>query len=130
VRGIPGKGRRAHSSRRRRIPAFDCIAVSSYDNVPGIGSVWAGEVRKALSQIARLLKSWFVNAKRLFHLLVALAFMFLTVMGASETYTAWGEYRKTPEQGLARFTMFEFGAFTIFLAILCLYSFAKARSVR
>jgi hypothetical protein len=49
-------------------------------------------------------------------------------MGVSVTYSEWEGYRKTPEQGLIHFTMF--GGFTVFLAILCLYSFAKARSVR
>jgi len=54
--------------------------------------------------------------------------MLLTLMGVSVTYSEWEGYRKTPEQGLIHFTMF--GGFTVFLAILCLYSFAKARSVR
>ena len=65
---------------------------------------------------------------RVFHLLIALAFMVLTLAGASLTYSEWEGYRKFPDQGLVHFTMF--GGFTVFLAILCLYSFAKARSVR
>lgn len=81
-----------------------------------------------MSRIGSLLQNWFINAKRLFHLLIALAFMFLTLMGASVTYSEWEGYRKTPEQGLVHFTMF--GGFTVFLAILSLYSYAKARSVR
>jgi len=81
-----------------------------------------------LSQLGNLLHFWFVNAKRLFHLLIALAFMVLTLAGASLTYSEWEGYRKLPEQGLIHFEMF--GGFTVLLAILCLYSFAKARSVR
>ncbi len=69
-----------------------------------------------------------LNFKRLFHLLIALAFFFLALMGVSVTYAEWEGYRKTPEQGLVHFWMF--AGFTVFLAILCLYSFAKAKSVR
>jgi hypothetical protein len=88
----------------------------------------AGQERKALSRLGNLLHYWFLNAKRLFHLLIALLFMVLTLMSASLTYSEWEGYRKTPESGPILFTMF--GGFTVFLAILCLYSFVKARSVR
>jgi hypothetical protein len=81
-----------------------------------------------LSRIWDLLHRSVLNLKRLFHLLIALAFLFLTVMGVSVTYTEWEGYRKTPEQGLIHFGMF--AGFTVFLAILCLYSFAKAKSTR
>ena len=77
-----------------------------------------------------MLHYWFINAKRLFHLLIALAFMFLTLMGAFQTFIEWEDYRKAPEVRLIYFTMLGFGGFTVFLAILCLYSFAKARNVR
>ena len=64
----------------------------------------------------------------MFHLLIALLFMGLTLMSGSLTYSEWEGYRKTPEQGAVYFAMF--GGFTVFLAILCLYSFVKARNVR
>jgi len=80
-----------------------------------------------LSRLGNLLHYWFVNAKRLFHMLIALFFMVLTVMSASLTYSEWEGYRKTPQSGPILFTMF--GGFTILLAILCLYSFVKARNV-
>ena len=54
--------------------------------------------------------------------------MGLTLAGATLTYSEWEGYRNAPQGGLAHFSMF--GGFTVFLAILCLYSFAKARSVR
>jgi hypothetical protein len=54
--------------------------------------------------------------------------MGLTLMSGSLTYSEWEGYRKTPEQGAVYFAMF--GGFTVFLAILCLYSFVKARNVR
>jgi hypothetical protein len=81
-----------------------------------------------LSRLGNLLHYWFLNVKRLFHILIALLFMVLTLMSASLTYSEWVGYRKTPESGPILFTMF--GGFTVFLAILCLYSFVKARSVR
>ncbi|MGA3324899.1 MAG: hypothetical protein ABSF45_10525 [Terriglobia bacterium] len=80
-----------------------------------------------MSRLGNLLHYWFVNAKRLFHMLIALFFMVLTVMSASLTYSEWEGYRKTPQSGPILFTMF--GGFTILLAILCLYSFVKARNV-
>ncbi len=64
----------------------------------------------------------------MFHLLIALLFMGLTLMSASLTYSEWEGYRRTPQLGPVYFAMF--GMFTVFLAILCLYSFVKARNVR
>ena len=81
----------------------------------------------ALARLGSLLRYLFLNAKRLFHMLVGLAFMILTLAGATLTFAEWQGYRKAPEEGLIHFTMF--GAFTILLAILCLYSFVKARNV-
>jgi hypothetical protein len=75
-----------------------------------------------------VLHYWFVNAKRLFHMVIALAFLVLTVAGASQAFAAWEDYRKTPDQGMIYFSMY--AGLTVFLAMLCLYSFAKARSVR
>ena len=83
--------------------------------------------RKALSRLGNLLKHWFLNAQRLFHMLVGLAFMFLTVAGAAVAFSEWEFYRKAPDVGLLRFSLV--GGFTILLAIFCLYSFAKARNV-
>jgi len=75
-----------------------------------------------------LLQYWFLNAKRLFHLLIALAFMLLTAMVGVQTLSEWLAYRKTPEAGLLYFDLY--GGLTVLLAILCLYSYVKARSVR
>ena len=60
-------------------------------------------------------------------MLIGVAFMVLTLAGATLTYAEWEGYRKSPELGLIHFSMF--GGFTILLAILCLYSFMKARNV-
>ena len=86
-----------------------------------------GQERKALSRIGSLFHYLFLSAKRLFHILVGLVFMILTAAGVFLTLSEWLIYRKTPEVGLVHFTMF--GGFTIFLAILCLYTFVKARNV-
>jgi len=87
-----------------------------------------GFERLELSQLGSLLHYWFLNVKRLFHLLIALAFMLLTAMVATQTLSEWLAYRKTPEVGLLYFDLY--GGLTVLLAILCLYSFVKARSVR
>ena len=105
--------------------AFDCAAVCPYDKQ------WEAEdlahEREALSRVGNLIRYSIVSVKRLFHMLVGLAFMLLTLAGASLTFAEWEGYRKSPEEGLIHFTMF--GGFTVFLAILCLYSFVKARNV-
>ena len=81
-----------------------------------------------MSRLGNLFHYWFLNAKRLFHLLIALAFMVLTLAGAFQTLVAWEDYRRTPASSLVYLRLY--GGFTVFLAILCLYSFTKARSVR
>lgn len=81
-----------------------------------------------LSQLGNALHYWFLNLKRLFHLLIALAFMLLTAMVATQTLSEWLAYRKAPEGGLLYFDLY--GGLAILLAILCLYSFVKARNVR
>jgi len=78
-----------------------------------------------LSRFSKLFEYWFLHLRRVFHLLIGLAFMVLTMMAATQTYSA---YYKIPEEGLTYFSLF--GGFTILLAILCLYSFVKARNVR
>ena len=81
-----------------------------------------------MGRIGSLLHYWFLNAKRLFHLLIALAFMALTVLVAGQALAEWLSYRKTPAEGLIYFDLY--GGLAVFLAILCLYSFVKARNVR
>ncbi len=54
--------------------------------------------------------------------------MVLTFAVAFQAFVSWEDYRKTPEVGLLDFRLL--GGLAIFLAILCLYSFAKARSIR
>jgi len=81
-----------------------------------------------LSRLGSLLHYWFVNAKRLFHLVIALLFMALTLGVAYQALIEWEDYRKAPAAGLLYFELY--GGFSIFLAILCLYSFVKARNVR
>ena len=61
-------------------------------------------------------------------MLIGLAFMVLTLAGATLTFSEWEIYRQTPQEGTVHLAMF--GGFTIFLAILCLYSFVRARNVR
>jgi hypothetical protein len=81
-----------------------------------------------LSRLGRFFENWFLHLRRLFHLLIGLAFMGLTVAGGLETFREWTKYQETPEMGLLYFKLY--AGFTVFLAILSLYSLVKARNVR
>ncbi|HET7213883.1 MAG TPA: hypothetical protein VFL79_09855 [Terriglobia bacterium] len=70
----------------------------------------------------------FCRMRQLFHLLIAVVFLFLTVAGISVSIKLWQDYQKLPSQGIWGFSMVS--SFTVLLLIFCLYSFVKARSVR
>jgi hypothetical protein len=70
----------------------------------------------------------FCRARQMFHLLVALLFLFLTLAGVSVSMKLWQDYEKVPGQGVWGFSVV--AGFTVLLLIFCLYSFVKARSVR
>jgi hypothetical protein len=61
-------------------------------------------------------------------MLVGLAFLTLALGGASVSFWEWQYYLKSPSVGLVRFVLF--ASFTVLLIVFCLYSFAKARSIR
>ncbi len=84
--------------------------------------------RVGLSKLVELIGRWYRQARRLFHLLVGLAFLLLAVAGGIVSLSAWRFYRQVPDTGLVRFGMF--AGFTVLLIIFGLYSFTKARSVR
>jgi hypothetical protein len=81
-----------------------------------------------LGRLGNLIGKGFLQARRAFHMLVGLVFLFLAAAGASLSFKLWGDYRKSPAGGLVNFDMV--AGFTVLLIILSLYSFAKARSVR
>jgi len=81
-----------------------------------------------LSKLGNLLRQLFRNAQRLFHMLVGLVFLVLAAAGAMVSVSEWQNYLKSPTEGLTSFILY--ASFTVFLLILCLYSFAKARSIR
>ena len=81
-----------------------------------------------LSKLAYLLTQFFRNAQRLFHMLVGLAFLVLAGAGATVSFSEWQNYLKSPSEGLGGFILY--ASFTVFLVILCLYSFVKARNIR
>jgi hypothetical protein len=81
-----------------------------------------------MSDLGSLFGRWFRNARRMFHMLVGLVFLVLTLAGASVSVNLWDDYRSAPAQGLVSFELVS--GFTVLLFILCLYTFAKARSVR
>jgi hypothetical protein len=61
-------------------------------------------------------------------MLVTLAFLLLTAGAVSQTLMEWQEHRKNPTGGMVYLELY--GGLSVFLAILCLYSFVKARNVR
>ena len=81
-----------------------------------------------MSNLGYLFSHSFRNAQRLFHMLVGLAFLVLAGAGATVSFSEWQNYLKSPSGGLGGFILY--ASFTGFLVILCLYSFAKARSIR
>jgi divalent metal cation (Fe/Co/Zn/Cd) transporter len=81
-----------------------------------------------LSQLGNLFHHGYRNAQRLFHMLVGVIFMALAAGGAMVTFNEWMDYRKRPQEGVVELAIY--AAFTIFLVILGLYSFVKARNVR
>jgi hypothetical protein len=70
----------------------------------------------------------FYRARQMFHLLIALVFLLLTLAGISVSMKLWQDYQKIPGQGVWGLGMV--ASFTVLLLIFCLYSFLKARSVR
>lgn len=81
-----------------------------------------------MSRLRDLLQEAYRSAQRLFHFLVGVAFLVLALAGASVSFAEWRHYQQTPSVGPVRFGLL--AGFTILLVFFCLYSFAKARSVR
>jgi len=73
----------------------------------------------------------FRRAQQLFHLLIGVVFLFLTMGMVTVSLKLWQEYHRMPSQGTLSFAiMVASMAFTLLLFIFCLYTFVKARSVR
>ena len=85
-------------------------------------------VRLELGKLRELIQRWHRHARRWFHMLVGLAFFILAMAGATLSFSEWRSYRENEAAGYAHFGFVL--CFTIFLVILSLYSFVKARSVR
>ena len=85
-------------------------------------------MRSHLGKLGEIFKYSIRQGQRLLNSLIGLVFLALAVMGALLSYQEWRIYQRTPAIGAVRLAMF--AGFTIFLIILGLYSFAKARSVR
>ncbi|MGO8733951.1 MAG: hypothetical protein ACLQVM_14345 [Terriglobia bacterium] len=81
-----------------------------------------------MSKIGYLFSHYFRHAQRLFHTLVGLAFLALAVAGTTVSVSEWQDHLRSPSEGLVRVILY--ASFTVFLVILCLYSFLKARSIR
>lgn len=70
----------------------------------------------------------FRRAQQLFHLVIGIVFLFLTMAGVTVSMKLWQDYRNMPGDGIWSFGMV--ASFTVLLFVFCLYSFVKARSVR
>ena len=81
-----------------------------------------------LSKLGYLFRQLFRNIKRLFQMLVGLAFLALAGAGVIVSFSEWQYYVKTPSVGLVPVILYS--SFTVLLVIFCLYSFLKARSIR
>jgi len=68
------------------------------------------------------------QARRLFELIVGVAFMLLAGVGTAMSLSEWNNYLEHRSAGLLRFYLYS--GFTIVLVFFCLYSFLKARSIR
>ncbi len=81
-----------------------------------------------MSKLGDLFVRWVLNARRLFQMLIGIAFLVLAVAGAAVSFSEWRFYRMAPSVGVARFSMI--AGFTVLLIIFGLYSFLKARSIK
>ena len=81
-----------------------------------------------MSNLGYLFSHFFRNTQRLFHMLVGLAFLVLAAAGATVSFSEWRYYLRSPSVGLVHFVLY--ASFTVLLIVFCLYSFAKARSIR
>ncbi|MGH9357026.1 MAG: hypothetical protein ACRD10_12920 [Terriglobia bacterium] len=68
------------------------------------------------------------QTRRLIELAIGLIFMLLAGLGTSVSLSEWDRYVAHRSAGLVRFYLYS--GFTIVLALFCLYSFLKARSIR
>ena len=73
----------------------------------------------------------FRRVEQLFHILIGVIFLFLTMGMVTVSMKLWQEYQKTPGHGTLNLAIVVASiAFTFLLFIFCLYTFVKARSVR
>lgn len=68
------------------------------------------------------------QARRIFHVLIGLTFLFFAAAGASLAYSEWQAYAREPSAGIWRFATI--ASFSVLLVIFGVYSIAKVRSVR
>jgi hypothetical protein len=76
----------------------------------------------------QLLSKGWRHARRIFHALVGVAFLFFAGAGATLAFSEWRAYSATPSNGVWRFGLL--AGFTLLLLMFGLYSFLKARNVR
>jgi hypothetical protein len=78
--------------------------------------------------LGRLAKQGWRHTRRLFHMLIGMAFLLLAAAGATQSFAEWQAYAQRPMNGMWRFDVV--AGFSVVLLIFGLYSFVRARSVR
>jgi hypothetical protein len=68
------------------------------------------------------------QARRFFHFLIGITFLFFAAAGATLSYSEWRTYAQAPANGVWRFAIMS--SFTVLLVIFGVHSIAKARHVR
>ena len=81
-----------------------------------------------MGQVIHLFRRHIRQAQRVFHALIGLAFLLLSIAGGVLAFSEWRTYRENQMNGMMQFGFT--AGFTLLLIVLSLYSFVKARSVR
>ena len=84
--------------------------------------------RSGLRVVGEHLSYGWRQARRIFHVLVGITFLFFAAAGATLSYSEWQAYSREPANGVWRFAMLS--SFTVLLVVFGVHSIAKARNVR
>jgi hypothetical protein len=96
-------------------------------SLSGVNPIPTPATRKPERLSGQVARGW-RQTRRVFHVLVGLAFFALAAAGATLSFAEWRAHVESPANGIWRFGLL--AGFTLFLVIFGLYSFLKARSVR
>jgi len=84
--------------------------------------------RSGLRIVGEHLSYGWRQTRRIFHVLIGIAFFFFAAAGATLSYSEWQAYVREPANGIWRFAVL--ASFTVLLVVFGVHSIAKARNVR